>query len=124
MRARYLLIALLAFPAFAMDAQEQLIDAAAEARARDLFKQIRCVVCEAESIDESTALLAADMRPFVRRAVEAGQGDDVILVSLQQRYGDKVLMMPPVRGDTILLWVLPFMLILIGGLVWWRGGKR
>jgi len=89
-------------------------------RLHALYSQIRCVVCQAESIDESPSLLAEDMRAFVRGAVQAGQSDAAILSSLQERYGDKVLMKPPVRTDTLILWLAPFLLLISGIYIWAR----
>jgi cytochrome c-type biogenesis protein CcmH len=117
-------ILLFALPAVAMEATEQLANPVQEQRARQLFKQIRCVVCQAESIDESQALLATDMRTFVRQAVAEDKTDETILADLQDKYGDAVLMAPPLRVDTGILWFAPAAMLLIGGLVWWRQGKR
>lgn len=110
-----ILICLLALPAAAFEADEQLADAALEARARALSQEIRCVVCQAESIDESQALLAQDMRRYIRTAMVDGRTDAEILADLQNKYGDKVLMAPPVRGDTLLLWLAPGLLLLVAG---------
>lgn len=123
MRASLILFLLLATPALAIEATEQLADPVAEARARHLSKEIRCVVCEAESIDESPALLAQDMRRYVRAGITAGKTDAAILADLQMKYGDKVLMSPPMRDDTLLLWLAPGLLLLVGaGIAWtmWR----
>lgn len=107
------LFLLLCGPALALEADEQLPDAALEARARSLSKEIRCMVCQAESIDDSQALLAQDMRRYVRAGITAGKSDAAILADLQAKYGDKVLMSPPVRGDTLLLWLAPGVLLLV-----------
>lgn len=119
----FLMLLLASSMAAALEAGEQLPDAAQEARARALSKEIRCVVCQAESIDESQAMLAQDMRLFVRQGITAGQTDDEILAALQVRYGDKVLMRPPLREDTWLLWLAPLALLALGlGLMFklWR----
>lgn len=124
MRASLLLFILLATPALAIEASEQLADPMLESRARNLSKEIRCVVCQAESIDESPALLAEDMRCFVRQGLTAGQSDQQILAALQERYGDKVLMTPPVRDDTLLLWLAPGLLLLAGAGVAFKLWRR
>lgn len=108
-----LLLCLLALPAFAIEADEQLANPVQEMRARALSKEIRCVVCAAESIDESPALLAQDMRRYVRAGITAGKSDEAILADLQSKYGDKVLMSPRMGGNTLLLWLAPGLLLLI-----------
>ncbi|MGE3770316.1 MAG: cytochrome c-type biogenesis protein CcmH [Bdellovibrionales bacterium] len=123
MRASLVLFLLLALPAFAMEAGEQMANPVLEARARMLFKDIRCVVCQAESIDESPALLAGDMRRFVRDGIEKGKTDRAILRALQERYGDQVLMSPPLKLSTVLLWIAPLLLLLAGCVVWLRMGR-
>ena len=122
--ALLILLSVICCPSSAMEATEQLPNTAQEAHARDLFKHIRCVVCQAESIDESQALLAADIRLFVRQSVAAGTADAAILAALQDKYGDAVLMQPPLRADTILLWAAPLLLVVMGGVVWWRQGRK
>lgn len=115
-----LLLVLLAPPVMALEADEQFDSPVMESRARALYQQIRCVVCQAESIDESPALLAGDMRRFVRQGMSDGKDDAAILASLQQRYGDAVLMAPPLRAHTLLLWLAPGLLLLVGGFIAWR----
>lgn len=95
--------------------EESNLDAAQEARARSLFRELRCVVCQGQSIDESAAPLAADLRQIVREMIADGKSDDEIKEFLVDRYGVFVLMRPPVRGDTYLLWFAPALLLLIGG---------
>lgn len=87
-----------------------LIDPAQEARARALFGDIRCVVCQHESIADSPAGIAADLRGLVREQIAAGKTDDEIKDDLIRRYGDYVLFQPPVRIGTWLLWFGPFAL--------------
>ena len=124
MRASLLFFMLLALPAVAFEASEQLPDPAAEARARALSQHIRCVVCQAESIDESQALLAQDMRRYLRQGIVAGKSDAAILADLQQKYGDKVLMRPPLKASTVPLWLGPLALLLLGGLLALRAWRR
>lgn len=85
-----------------------------EARAKALQKELRCLVCQGQSIDESNAPLAADLRRLIRQQMQAGQSDQQIKDFLVARYGAFVLMQPPVRQDTILLWFGPALLILTG----------
>jgi cytochrome c-type biogenesis protein CcmH len=94
--------------------EERMQDPALEARARDLYRELRCVVCQSQSIDESNAPLAADMRAVVRDRLRAGDSDAEVRAWLQERYGDYVLMMPPVQASTLGLWLLP-VLVLVGG---------
>jgi cytochrome c-type biogenesis protein CcmH len=85
-----------------------------EARAKALQKELRCLVCQGQSIDESNAPLAADLRRLIRQQIEAGQTDDQIKDFLVARYGAFVLMKPPVRQDTFFLWFGPMLLLLAG----------
>lgn len=102
---------------------EQLADPALEARARALSKELRCQVCQNQSIDDSNAPLAGDLRRLVRERISAGDDDAQILAFVTTRYGDYVRLTPPMRLDTILLWSAPavFLVAGIGGLiVHWR----
>lgn len=116
---RALLIALVsvglmaAEPAPAPD--QPLPDAGQEARARALFADVRCVVCQHESIADSPAGMAADMRRLVREEVAAGRTDEQVRRGLVDRYGDYILFQPPFRLGTLLLWLGPFALILGAG---------
>src|SRR5438067_7338980 len=85
-----------------------------EARAKALQKELRCLVCQGQSIDESNAPLAADLRRLIRQQIEAGQSDEQIKDFLVARYGAFVLMKPPVRQDTFFLWFGPMLLLLAG----------
>ena len=93
-----------------------LADPAQEARAHALFRQIRCLVCQNESIDDSDAPLAADLRGLVRADLAAGRADVDIRRALVDRYGEFVLLKPRVSGGNALLWGLPFAIVLLGGL--------
>ncbi|RSB46269.1 MULTISPECIES: cytochrome c-type biogenesis protein [Brevundimonas] len=94
-----------------------LADPAQEARARALFGDIRCVVCQHESIADSPAGIAADLRGLVREQIAAGKTDDEIKADLLRRYGDYVLFKPPLRIGTWLLWFGPFALAAGAGVV-------
>lgn len=92
-----------------------LPQAGQEARAQALHHQLRCVVCQNQSIAESDAVLAADLRNVVRERIAAGDTDQQVLDYVVARYGDFVLMRPPVTGATWLLWAGPFLVLLLGG---------
>ena len=95
--------------------EERLDDPEMEARARHLYRELRCVVCQSQSIDESNAPLAADMRGVVRERLLAGDSNAQVKEWLQARYGDYVLMMPPVQANTLALWLMPFLVLFGGG---------
>lgn len=105
-----LLLTAFAEPAAAPD--RPLDDPAQEARARALFEDVRCVVCQHESIADSPAGIAADMRRLVREEVAAGRTDAEIEAGLVRRYGDYVLFRPPFRMQTLILWLGPFLVLL------------
>jgi cytochrome c-type biogenesis protein CcmH len=94
-----------------------LADPVLEARAKSLQKELRCLVCQGQSIDESNAPLAADLRRLIRQQMEQGWSDDQIKDFLVARYGAFVLMKPPVRQDTFFLWFGPALLVLGGAAV-------
>ncbi len=87
-----------------------------EARTEAISKTLRCVVCQNQSIYDSNAPLAEDMRRLVRKRVEAGDSDDETRAYLRERYGDYVLMTPPLQANTLLLWIGPLILFALGGL--------
>ena len=116
-RLSLVLAAVLTMGAAANDPRERLQDPAQEARARGLFEQIRCLVCQNESIDDSQAELAGDLRRIVRAQVHAGRSDDEIRAFLQARYGEFVLMRPVWSAFNLALWTAPFAVVLIGGLL-------
>ncbi|MEM7221770.1 MAG: cytochrome c-type biogenesis protein [Pseudomonadota bacterium] len=105
---------LLAVPAAAVEPDEVLDDPALEARARTLSQEIRCLVCQNESIDSSNADLAKDLRIIVRERLVAGDSDQEVLDYLVARYGDYVLLRPPVKPGTYLLWFGPALLLALG----------
>jgi cytochrome c-type biogenesis protein CcmH len=95
---------------------EMLADPVLEQRARDLGKQLRCLVCQNQSIDDSNADLARDLRRIVRERLVAGDSDAEILDFLTARYGDFVLLKPPVEPATWGLWFSPFLVLVVAGL--------
>lgn len=94
------------------DPSERLADPALEARALELTRTIRCVVCQNQSIDESNAEIAKDMRVLVRQKVTEGFSDADIKTYLVDRYGDYILLTPPLRFGTVLLWLGPSVLLI------------
>ncbi len=121
MRLLYLvLLAMLllkAGPVFAVQPDEILPDAKLEERARHLSRELRCMVCQNQSIDDSDAPLARDLRLLVRERLKAGDNDQQVRDFLTQRYGEFVLLKPPVNLRTALLWGLPLAILLAGAAV-------
>ncbi|MFV3075070.1 cytochrome c-type biogenesis protein [Niveispirillum fermenti] len=106
----------LALPALAVRPDEKLSDPALEARARDISRELRCLVCQNQSIDDSDADLARDLRVLVRERLVAGDSDRQVLDFVTARYGDFVLLRPPVTSYTAVLWGGPFVLLVLAGL--------
>lgn len=111
-------------PAFALSPDEQLQDPALEHRARALSAQLRCLVCQNQSIDDSDAPLAKDLRTLVREQLTAGKTDAEIMDYVVARYGEFVLLKPRLSGETMLLWGTPFAVLLIAGAVMLLRRKR
>jgi cytochrome c-type biogenesis protein CcmH len=103
--------------AFAVEPSEMLADPALEARARALSAGLRCLVCQNQSIDDSNAALAADLRVLIRERLAAGDSDGEVLDYLVARYGEFILLKPPVNGQTLLLWLVPPAVLLLGAAV-------
>lgn len=118
--ASLLTIFLVAAPAYGQQPPPQdtyvqpLADPALEARAKAMQRELRCVVCQGQSIDESNAPLAADMRRLIREQLQEGKSDDEVKGFFVARYGTFVLMNPPVTTDTLFLWFGPVLLVLLG----------
>lgn len=110
------LVLALAGPAAAVTPDEQLADPALEARARHVSQELRCVVCQNQSVDESDAPLAHDIRVLLRERIAAGDTDKQAKDFLAKRYGSFVLLRPPMKADTLLLWFGPVLVLLVGGL--------
>lgn len=100
---------------WAVEPDEILSDPALEARAREISRTLRCVVCQSENIDDSNAPLARDLRLLVRDRLTAGDSDQAVVDFVVARYGDYVLLKPPVQKNTLLLWGAPLILALIAG---------
>ena len=129
--ATALLLVLLSAPAMPSYAQpphntvvETFSNPTLETRARNLQRQLRCLVCQGESIDESNSDFSADIRPLVRQQIAEGKSDRQVQDFLVARYGDFILMKPPVEPDTWLLWLAPFLVLGIAGTVAWVTVKK
>jgi cytochrome c-type biogenesis protein CcmH len=109
-----LFLAVAAVPAAAVMPDEILADQGLEHRARELSKELRCLVCQNQSIDDSNAPLARDLRIVVRERLKAGDSDGQVLDYVTDRYGDYVLLRPPFKATTYLLWIGPFVVFAIG----------
>jgi cytochrome c-type biogenesis protein CcmH len=104
-------------PALAVEPDEILDDPAMEARARDLSTEVRCMVCQNQSIDDSDAPLAKDLRVLVRERLVAGDTDDEVLSFLVARYGEFVLLKPRFTWANAFLWIAPIGILMIGGFI-------
>ena len=111
----FLFLCVSLMPAHAVNPDEVLSDPALEERARDLSAKLRCLVCQNQSIDDSDAELAKDLRVIVRERLVAGDSDEAVIDFIVARYGEFVLLHPRFAAHTWLLWVSPFVLILLGG---------
>jgi len=99
---------------FALDPEEIMEDEKQEIRAREISKNVRCMVCQNQSIDDSSAPLAKDLRILIREKIKNGETDREIYNFLSERYGDFILLKPPFKLNTLLLWFLPFIFFVIG----------
>ena len=110
--------------AYAVQPDEIMADPAKEARARDLSRELRCMVCQNQSIDDSDAPLARDLRLLVRERIAAGDSDSQVMDFLVARYGEFVLLKPRFKPHTLLLWLLPPLALVGGGLALWFYSRR
>ncbi|MEH2547837.1 cytochrome c-type biogenesis protein CcmH [Bradyrhizobium sp. AZCC 2262] len=110
--------------AHAVQPDEVMEDAAKEARARDLSRELRCMVCQNQSIDDSDAPLARDLRLLVRERIAGGDSDSQVIDFLVARYGEFVLLKPRFTLHTLLLWLLPPLALIGGGLALWFYSRR
>src|SRR5260370_14830798 len=111
-------------PAHAVRPDEMLSDPGLEARARDVGRELRCLVCRNQSIDDSDADLAHDLRVLVRERVKAGDSNDQVVAYVRARYGDFVLLPPPFATGTLLLWGGPLLILVLGGVALARFYRR
>jgi cytochrome c-type biogenesis protein CcmH len=119
-----MLTALAGAPVHAVQPDEIMPDAAKEARARELSRELRCMVCQNQSIDDSDAPLARDLRLLVRERIAAGDSNSQVIDFLVARYGEFVLLKPRFTSHTILLWLLPPLVLAGGGMALWAFGRR
>lgn len=110
--------------AFAVQPDEMLTDPKLEARARAISSELRCLVCQNQSIDDSDAPLAKDLRLLVRERLQAGDDDRAVMDWLVARYGEFVLLRPRFERQTAILWLAPFAVLLLGGVAAWRTLRR
>ena len=110
----FFLIQFFSFTTHSVEPEEVLENEKQETRARNISKNIRCMICQNQSIDESDAPLAKDLRILIRNKIREGNNDNEIYKFLTDRYGDFILLKPPFKLDTIALWLLPFIFFVIG----------
>jgi cytochrome c-type biogenesis protein CcmH len=109
--ALFVAFALGAAPALAVQPDEVMKDLALEARARSLSEELRCLVCQNQSIDDSDAPLARDIRVLIRQRIASGESNDSVRAYLVSRYGDFILLKPPFKPETLLLWLSPALVL-------------
>ena len=109
---------------YSVEPEEILENQKQELRARNISKNIRCMVCQNQSIDESNATLAKDLRILIRNQIKEGKKDREIYKFLSDRYGDFILLNPPFRLSTLALWFLPFLFLIIGIFILYRHNKK
>ena len=119
-----MMLVLLSGPALAVQPDEVLSDPALETRARELSRELRCMVCQNQSIDDSDAPLARDLRLLVRERIAGGDSDSQVIDFLVARYGEFVLLKPRLSPHTLLLWLLPPLALIGGGLALWFYSRR
>tara|TARA_B100000029_G_scaffold486122_1_gene540169 strand:- start:384 stop:803 length:420 start_codon:yes stop_codon:yes gene_type:complete len=120
----FLLFQLQIGPSNSVEPDEILSDVRQENRARNISKNIRCMVCQNQSIDDSSAPLAKDLRILIRNKIKEGNKDEEIYKFLTDRYGDFILLKPPLKLKTFFLWFSPFILFLIGIYIVIRHNKK
>ena len=109
---------------YGVDPEEILQDQKQELRARNISKNIRCMICQNQSIDESSASLAKDLRILIRNKIKEGNSNEEIYKFLTDRYGDFILLKPPIQLSTLALWFLPFVFFIVGVfVVFWHNKK-
>ena len=118
------LIQFLSDKSYAIEPDEVLKDKKQEVRARNISKNIRCMICQNQSIDDSEAPLAKDLRILIRNKIKDGKKDEEIYKFLTDRYGDFILLKPPLKLSTLMLWFLPFIFFVIGIIVVFYHNKK
>jgi cytochrome c-type biogenesis protein CcmH len=119
-----MLLSLFAVPAAAVEPDEMLADPKLEQRARDISAGLRCLVCQNQSIDDSNASLARDVRILVRERLTAGDSDEEAIAFMVDRYGEFVLLKPSFSRHNLILWVAPLLLLAAGAGALWRAQRR
>ena len=114
MKITVLSLILFVTPALAIQPDEILKDTVLEERARVISKELRCLVCQNQSIDDSDAPLARDLRVLVRERLQAGESNEEVINFVVDRYGDFVLLRPPVKASTLVLWLSPVAALIVG----------
>jgi cytochrome c-type biogenesis protein CcmH len=114
MKTVIFLLFFLVTPALAIQPDEILEDKLLEERARVISKELRCLVCQNQSIDDSDAPLARDLRVLVRERLQAGESDEKVIKFVVDRYGDFVLLRPPIKASTLALWLSPIAILIVG----------
>ena len=105
---------IVAINCYSVEPDEFLQNPKKELRTRNISKNVRCLVCQNQSIDESSAALAKDLRILIRIKIEQGNSDEEIYSFLTERYGDFILLNPPFKISTLFLWILPFVFLVVG----------
>ena len=118
------LIQLFSENSFTVEPDEILKNSKQELRARNISKNIRCMICQNQSIDESNAPLAKDLRILIRNKIKEGKKDKEIYNFLTDRYGDFILLKPPLKSSTLALWLLPFIFLIIGFFIVFHHNKK
>ena len=118
------LIQLFSNKSYTIEPNEILENQRQELRARNISKNIRCMVCQNQSIDESNAPLAKDLRILIRNKIKEGKKDKEIYIFLTDRYGDFILLKPPLKSSTLALWLLPFIFLIIGFFIVFYHNKK
>ena len=118
------LIQLFSDNSFTVEPEEVLENQKQELRARNISKNIRCMICQNQSIDESNASLAKDLRILIRNKIKEGKKDKEIYNFLTDRYGDFILLKPPLKSSTLALWLLPFIFLIIGFFIVFHHNKK
>ncbi len=116
----FIFIFIFMFSVKAVEPAEVFSDEKLEKRARILFRELRCVVCQNQSIEDSEAVIAKDLRFFIRERILQGQGDKEIRHEVVERFGEFVLLKPDINSKTIILWLFPFFILLLGVFIFIR----
>ena len=120
----FVIMHILLVNSYSVDPDEFLQNSKQELRARNISKNVRCLVCQNQSIDESSAPLAKDLRILIRKKIKDGNTDDEIYKFLVNRYGDFILLKPLLKFNTFILWIMPFVLLIIGiFVIYWHHRK-